>query len=126
MLNITEKQKEKFEQFVSEKDVNCSLYFNIGPFQTYVRKTIKIINGQKKHVICRANTTNKKRNFKLKTFKRSGLYRLLDDYMTVLAKKYGYDGIEVECVINQHLQSKMHTYGYVCYDESAKSYWESF
>lgn len=127
---MTQIASQEFEAFVADKEGrNLSLYFNIGPFSSYVRRTTKLINGERKHIICRANTTNTEIDLDAEyrgEHKRTGLYEVLDTYMTELAKEYGYDGIEVECVQNPYLQNKLKDYGYICYDPLNKCYWKSF
>ncbi|MCH8326580.1 MAG: hypothetical protein IIB83_08510 [Bacteroidetes bacterium] len=91
--------KNQYVSFKSSKGVMIS---------SYVRKGPRYIKGVKyPKVLDRANTSLAASKYQRQMMKTgtlmagTGAYREFDVHMTDLAKKYGYDGIYVENVLNE-------------------------
>lgn len=106
--------KRTIEQFLSDKVPNS--YIRYKDLEVYLRKGPYFIDGVPYNkVLQRANTKNIRRQNNTACnpkVKRTGLYREFDNYMVELAKKNGFDGILVECVLNDFLGAKLLDMGY--------------
>ena len=103
---LTEIKLPSLEEFIKSPLRNS--YVRYKKIDSYYRKGPKMVNGVRyNNVLTRANTqiTNKK-------FLAKGLYRELDKYTEELAKKYGFDGVFVENIVNPFLSEVLKRYGY--------------
>lgn len=128
-------RKPTLEDFLTGSFRNMYVLFKsskgIG-ITSYVRKGPRYINGIKfDKVLDRANTSIKNNKLQMKmhdandTMMNTGAYREFDAHMLNLAKKYGYDGIYVESVLNDKLNAVLIRYGYeLLPDINPPSYWK--
>jgi hypothetical protein len=84
--------------------------------KSWMRKGWRLIDGQKKKTLERANTSSNRRpprKIEIDPNHRStGEYREFDTLMRTLAPQYGFDGVFVENVLNEFLPEKLLEYGY--------------
>lgn len=112
-LQIMAAKLPSLEEFLLSPDKQS--YIQHKGLKSYTRKGPRMIDGEKKLVIERANTYNPKRlrNITNKAKKKStGLYRQLDEHTHEMARKHGYDGVYIENVLNDFLPDKLREYGY--------------
>lgn len=128
-------RKPSLEQFLNGTLKNQYVFFRSSDnieITSYVRKGPRNINGIIfDKVLDRANTSLVASKYKNKMIKsgnvmaNTGAYREFDIYMTNMAKKYNYDGIYVESVINDNLHNVLKRYGYELLPNSyPASYWK--
>jgi len=129
------KTKPTLEEFLTGSLRNIYVFFKSSngiEITSYVRKGPRHIKGIKfDKVLDRANTSVKNDKLQMKmynandTMMNTGAYREFDAYMLNLAKKYGYDGIYVESVLNDKLNAVLVRYGYeLLSDTNPPSYWK--
>lgn len=80
-------------------------WIKFGTIESYLRKTIRVVNGQRVRSLDRANTSNH-------GTMRKGLYREWDTLLRQKAVEYGFDGVYVELVVNLWLRKVLPRYGY--------------
>lgn len=106
--------KQTVENFINSPLRNS--YVRYKDLEIYLRKGPYYIDGiAYKNVFQRASTKNIRRSNNMvinPKIKRTGLYREFDDLMFKLAKENGFDGILVECVLNDFLGEKLLKMGY--------------
>lgn len=128
--------KPSLEEFLNGMIKNQYVFFKSSTgvvIASYVRKGPRYIKGVKyPKVLDRANTSlaaSKYQNKMMKTgifMAGTGAYREFDKHMTTLAKKYGYDGIYVENVLNDSLLDVLIRYDYELLPDSfPPSYWKA-
>lgn len=132
---LESKLKPTLEEFLNSNKRNEYIYFKSSNniwLKSYVRKSSRYINGIRFHrVLDRANTSIDNSKIQLKMINNNinmastGAYREFDLYMTELAKKYNYDGIYVENVLNDKLLDVLIRYGYKLLPNSnPSSFWK--
>src|ERR1041385_270650 len=107
-------KKLTIEEFLETAEMRNE-YIRYKDIVAYVRKSLRLIDGERKRCLDRANTKNVRRQNNMESmakFYRTGLYREFDDLMKRLAVEYGYDGVYVESVLNDFLPDVLVRYGY--------------
>lgn len=117
------------DDFLAQDGVSNS-YIRYKTAKIYVKRGFVMIDGQRKRALIRGKTDNLKRlnNIEINPkHKRTGLYREIDDMMTEAARKYGFDGVYVENVLNDFLPEVLERYGYTRIDPEwgPPSFWKS-
>jgi hypothetical protein len=89
-------------------------YVRHRDLRSYVRKSVRLVDGRRVRALDRANTTNRRRsnNVEHAPHERTGQYEEFDTLMRALAVEYGFDGVYVENVLNDFLPAKLLLYGY--------------
>lgn len=90
-------------------------YIRYKDIEAYVRKSVRLIDGERKRCLDMGNVQNRKRQKNLNyatKHRRTGLFREFDDLMKKLAVEHGYDGVYVESVVNDFLPDVLVRYGY--------------
>jgi hypothetical protein len=107
-------KKISLEQFILDETVR-NLYIVECGLVSYYRKQKTLINDVLYYTLTRANTKNPKKsnNLEIKEkYKRTGNYKALDDLTFELAKKYNFECIVVELIVNDFLPDVLLRYGY--------------
>lgn len=103
------------EEFFEKGGSWANAYIAYGPLESYHRLGRRAIGTSVYKTVTRANTTNvlQRHNFTSDLgHKPSGAYRKLDKHTEDLARKYGFEAILVECVLNHFLPAVLERYGY--------------
>lgn len=90
-------------------------YIKFGNLSAYYVKSYRQINGERRPILIRGNTTNQKRSDNIEVNPRrksTGQYKALCDLTEKLARDYGYAAVYVENVLNQFLPEVLLRYGY--------------
>lgn len=99
--------------FVQSKHRSQEIY-DCG-LKSYVRAQHKVIKGKVYYVLCLANVVNLRRRTNEtinNNYKSTGKFRKLIELLLTKAKEYNYDGVYVECVVNEFLPQKLIEYGF--------------
>ncbi len=106
------------EEFLAQSGVSNS-YVRYKTASIYVKRGWAMIDGERKKALIRGKTDNSKRRSNIEInpkHKRTGLYREIDDMFVEAARKYGFDGVYVENVLNDFLPEVLVRYGYTRID----------
>lgn len=107
------RRKPTLEEFMEMSVPNLYIWFDT--IECYMRKGPRIVDNEIYNVLTIANVTNRKRydNAEFKSnHKRTGLFKKFETHVREMAKKYGYDGVYVEIVLNEFLPDVLLRYGY--------------
>lgn len=107
------------EEFIKSSERNR--YVKYKTISSYVRKSIRYIEGKRVYALDRANTSNTKH-----THMRRGYYKEFDILMRREGQNAGFDGVYVECVLNPFLNEVLPSWGYKKTSDCPSCFWFAF